>query len=151
MLFEKPHLENTYFQLLYCIKGHDTAINSIIIIKAELPDPKKDENSKLNLIATAGEDHLINLWTETGQKIGTFGSGIPWNLRNKGFLPNKNQKEDNKFDINFIEKENIRKGNEIDEKLKMLNISKNTIDNEKENEDDKVTTLYNTFKLLRIR
>jgi len=72
------------------------------LIKAVLPDPKKGENKALNLIATAGEDHFIHLWTENGQKIGTFGSEITWNLRNANFKISKKDDENvrNIYDIN---------------------------------------------------
>lgn len=141
IIFKKPQMEKVNFQMLYCIKGHDSAINSIQIIKANLPDPKKGENKSLNLIATAGENHLIHLWTEQGVKIGTFGSETTWNLRKADFKPSKDDPVENKYDIYNIEEENRKKMIEIDEKLKYLMVSKNTVENEKENDDDKVTTL----------
>jgi len=48
--------------MMQWIKAYECPINSINIINAELPDPKKNENKTLNLIATAGENHLIHLW-----------------------------------------------------------------------------------------
>lgn len=69
------------FVMMQWIKAYDCPINSISLINADLPDPKKNENKTMNLIATAGEDHLIHLWDlRYGTKVGTFGSGHEWNL-----------------------------------------------------------------------
>jgi len=118
-VFREPKFQDAYFTLHCSIKAHDSAINWITLIRANLPDPKKGENRTLNLIASAGQDHFIHLWTEKGLKIGTFGAEQTWNLRNVNFKPNKNDDEKiNIFDINYLENENRIKLSDINEKLK---------------------------------
>jgi len=145
-------MHNIYCQCNFLIKGHEKSINSISIIDATLPDAKKDENKNVRLILTCSDDNFIHLWTIEGKKIGTFGSGETWNLRKINFNDtlnyNKKKKkesikeidEDNQYDIKIIEKENEKKIREIEEKLNNLISSKSTIENEKDVDDEKIST-----------
>lgn len=137
--------------MMQWIKAYDCPINSISLINADLPDPKKNENKTMNLIATAGEDHLIHLWDlRYGTKVGTFGSGHEWNLYTYDPLNRKKKEKfsdvsqqnhiikhiSEKQDISKIEKANQDRLTDIEKKLKELMSSKSALENELENEEE---------------